>query len=669
MKLSLKEFFLREGGNYKSSTGGSGGAKSSHAHGASGKKSSTNIQVNIGEAGPGRPFVRGGGLKNLVKKMSSGRSSSSGEEKWPGNITFEPEPGDWCEVCNQTGGNPECKYCRDAEKQMDRGEYFGSMEESGEEKWPGNITFEPEPEDRHGGESVEFDFDVTDDINPNFVKTLAKNNGVDIVDYDPLGVGGGNPQYFAVCGDPADGKRFLTYLYDKNSWSEVVDDAGDFGLGVDEPAGMQPKDNDVYDDTAQFGTHIPDMPHNPYKNEGMNEAEEISPEYRGWLNQILSTLIFNTPSNLRDKQSMEQFSKYVREEGPDSFQTGVSPKEFISHFFGGGLEEEVRGPHALANWIEQQKYGSSKGGPKGFHRKVVKALKNKNEGVFGSSQSQNGGNSFYHISRGLYDMGLDSGDVEKIQSLLGSEKENFSDDEVKAALVKIGMGNSALRALDFIHDQERRNESLEEAQNFQLPLNLLREFQHVPPVPRPGATAWSSPSEPVTVKKFFNKDGNLGIDLQGKRSSKMNEAEGDDPFGREEGDLGDDLSWLDDPNLGKDVGPIQKAEPRGSKASKAAPEKEPDLYDKYPNISSPITGPETPPPDEEFDMTWDEYRASHPEEAQDLEMEMGGSPRGATFAVRSGFTHMLDPEGKRWKHTEASGWLPMDDGHTPAGEF
>jgi hypothetical protein len=43
------------------------------------------------------------------------------------------EGGDWCEVCNQTGGNPECKYCRDAEKEMGRAEHmFGQNEAHGE---------------------------------------------------------------------------------------------------------------------------------------------------------------------------------------------------------------------------------------------------------------------------------------------------------------------------------------------------------------------------------------------------------------------------------------------------------------------------------------------------------------------------------------------------------
>ena len=77
--------------------------------------------------------------------------------------------------------------------------------------------------------SIEFEFDVADDSNPNFIKVLAKNNGVDIMDFREVGPGGGNGQYRAVCGDPADGQEFLSQLYDM-PWEEVLDQYGDFGL-------------------------------------------------------------------------------------------------------------------------------------------------------------------------------------------------------------------------------------------------------------------------------------------------------------------------------------------------------------------------------------------------------------------------------------------------------
>jgi hypothetical protein len=77
--------------------------------------------------------------------------------------------------------------------------------------------------------SIEFEFDVADDSNPNFIKVLAKNNGVDIMDFREVGPGGGNGQYRALCGDPRDGQEFLSQLYDM-TWEEVLDNYGDFGL-------------------------------------------------------------------------------------------------------------------------------------------------------------------------------------------------------------------------------------------------------------------------------------------------------------------------------------------------------------------------------------------------------------------------------------------------------
>lgn len=364
-----------------------------------------------------------------------------------------------------------------------------------------------------------------------------------------------------------------------------------------------------------------------------------------------------------------------------------------------------------------------------------------------------------------------------------------------------------------------------EATEFQLPVNLLREFQHVPPVPRPGATAWSSPSEPVTIKKFFNHDGNLDIDLQSEaglasdeplegntgwvvidaqgnpigdetymdyeEAAKMagqieggevasresleqpagsmddfgdtgspeeyseddflgdfssvgkgpigkgtnphdytwtqgSEYNDDEPYKMSEGGKGsgrpkgsknkpksstvispggapksdlpdelpdswfdgdqsdidfkpvdqpsdpsgferqpdDELSFLDDPNLGSDNAPIAKAAPR---APKQVPQgrnfdSEFDSFGQASDPSQPLDDPET-------EMTWDEFRATSPEEAQDAQSEFGSDLQGATFKTHGGFTHMTDPNGKRWKHTQASGWLDMDDGNTPAGEF
>ena len=66
--------------------------------------------------GPGRPFQKGGGLKNLSKKMSANRPTVGGADGISRPV--------YCDVCNQMGGNPACKYCRDAEKEMGRADYM-----------------------------------------------------------------------------------------------------------------------------------------------------------------------------------------------------------------------------------------------------------------------------------------------------------------------------------------------------------------------------------------------------------------------------------------------------------------------------------------------------------------------------------------------------------------
>lgn len=194
-------------------------------------------------------------------------------------------------------------------------------------------------------ETIEFDFDVSSDTNPEFVKSLAKNNGIDIADWVEQGSGGGNAQVFALCGDANDGKKFLTYLYDKETWNEVVSDFGDYGLGREEPEGLEARqedeenrydnEEDVYDDTAQFGTHIPDMPNNPYKKEGIDEA--AGGDFNSWLQQLM----VSSHSRLSDPQTQKQFAQYVRDEGKTSFETGVDPDAFADKFFGGGVVDEA----------------------------------------------------------------------------------------------------------------------------------------------------------------------------------------------------------------------------------------------------------------------------------------------------------------------------------------
>lgn len=72
------------------------------------------------------------------------------------------------------------------------------------------------------------------------------------------------------------------------------------------------------------------------------------------------------------------------------------------------------------------------------------------------------------------------------------------------------------------------------------------------------------------------------------------------------------------------------------------------------------------------EMTWDEFRATHPEEAAEFE---GRFPtEGATFKKKkSGFIHANIGRGKQARRLfymgDGRGWADMDDGGSPSGEF
>ena len=86
------------------------------------------------------------------------------------------------------------------------------------------------------GSGVVFDFDVSgEDIsNVQFVKTIVKNNGGEVVDFNPNGPGGGNPNFTVAAPNKAAGREILSQVYDM-SWEEVEQSFGDHGLGgVDE---------------------------------------------------------------------------------------------------------------------------------------------------------------------------------------------------------------------------------------------------------------------------------------------------------------------------------------------------------------------------------------------------------------------------------------------------
>lgn len=71
----------------------------------------------------------------------------------------------------------------------------------------------------------------------------------------------------------------------------------------------------------------------------IGEEVEMSEDYKGWLNGLLGH-VMSSPQ-MRDLEDKQQFAKYVREEGPDAFDSGQSPKEFMDHFFG-GVDESGR---------------------------------------------------------------------------------------------------------------------------------------------------------------------------------------------------------------------------------------------------------------------------------------------------------------------------------------
>ena len=71
------------------------------------------------------------------------------------------------------------------------------------------------------------------------------------------------------------------------------------------------------------------------------------------------------------------------------------------------------------------------------------------------------------------------------------------------------------------------------------------------------------------------------------------------------------------------------------------------------------------------DMTWDELRVAEPEEAAELEREFDENDLGmASFQKKGGRVYMTTGSGERFAYiNRKTGWAPMDDGETPAGEF
>ena len=133
--------------------------------------------------------------------------------------------------------------------------------------------------------------------------------------------------------------------------------------------------------------------------------------------------------------------------------------------------------------------------------------------------------------------------------------------------------------------EKKKNESNE----FQLKANIyeaLVERQSIVKTKNVGATAWSSPSQPVTVKRFFNKDGNLDIDL----------SEGADV---NDDDFSFDLSPEDQERIEQELLAARDQYKQGKKKGKAS-KSEPQLPQLIKPESEPF--PSVSPTSDEFNQ-------------------------------------------------------------------
>lgn len=178
----------------------------------------------------------------------------------------------------------------------------------------------------------------------------------------------------------------------------------------------------------------------------------------------------------------------------------------------------------------------------------------------------------------------------------------------------------------------------------------------------------------------------------------------DEPFARSAGDLGDegDLSWLDDPALGQGV-EVPKYDPDAPKPAKPPPMAKADYegpWQASPEHQEFLDTLGSFEPDEPKDkgqfwrdiededgdaMSWDELKDAEPDIASDIEAEypdiadpgtFAGEPGGVQrerdtlFTVNKAGDIIMRSKGERFKwDPETAGWIPMDDGETPSGEF
>ena len=254
---------------------------------------------------------------------------------------------------------------------------------------------------------------------------------------------------------------------------------------------------------------------------------------------------------------------------------------------------------------------------------------------------------------------------------------------------------------------------------------FVHERRDVTPVKPIGATAWSDPTQQVDVHKFTNKDGVLGIEGiddptvkemfavdemggpgSGRKKGSKNKpkikqitpgaavdtsslpSEDDDidammagfddgpknidtgflkqydktPFERVPGDDGEDsLDFLDDPGFGAGA----TLPPRAEKPAAAPPEEEEVPQEDFPDFPD-FDAPEN----EDKEFYFDELEEENPKAAADIASEIGQEAANkARYTFHGKFTFMETQDGKRWKYSDAAGWLPYDDGQSPTGEF
>ena len=240
-----------------------------------------------------------------------------------------------------------------------------------------------------------------------------------------------------------------------------------------------------------------------------------------------------------------------------------------------------------------------------------------------------------------------------------------------------------------------------------------------------GSSIWSDPENPADVRKFSNKDGNLHVDIKemfqlgemggpgsGRKKGSKNRpkaqgpiihkkaadlgslpdelpaddfgAQDDSPFARSAGDTGgeddggyvdhtgDDLAWLDDPNLGAGTHVPTKADaPPAPKKAPAAPPPDDSGFASDPPESPQDWGQffTNVEDDEGEAWSWKEFMKVDPPVAKSIAQEFPDVKDSGYFFTKDkeGDVVMRTRRGARYKwDAMAKDWVPMDEGDWPA---